>query len=55
MIVADLAAWLEAFAPSRLAEPWDNVGLLLGDPMAPIRNVEPLEYEVVHFQTRSYK
>ena len=26
-----------------------------GDPMQPIRNVEQLEYEVVHFQTRSYK
>jgi succinate dehydrogenase / fumarate reductase flavoprotein subunit len=26
-----------------------------GNPAAPIRNVEPLEYEVVHFQTRSYK
>ena len=26
-----------------------------GDPSTPIRNVEPLEYEVVHFQTRSYK
>ena len=24
--VADLAAWLEGFAPSRLAESWDNVG-----------------------------
>ena len=26
-----------------------------GDPMTPTRHVEPLEYEVVHFQTRSYK
>ena len=26
-----------------------------GDPDKPIRNVEPLVYEVVHFQTRSYK
>ncbi len=26
-----------------------------GDPMAPIRNEEQLEYEVAHFQTRSYK
>ncbi len=26
-----------------------------GDPMAPIRHEEHLEYEVVHFQTRSYK
>lgn len=30
--VADLADWLETFAPSRLAESWDNVGLLWGDP-----------------------
>ena len=30
--VADVGRWLEAFAPSRLAEPWDNVGLLWGDP-----------------------
>jgi len=26
-----------------------------GDPMAPIRHQEELEYEVVHLQTRSYK
>ena len=26
-----------------------------GDPLAPIRHQEELEYEVVHFQTRSYK
>lgn len=30
--VADLAGWLEAYAPSSLAESWDNVGLLVGDP-----------------------
>jgi len=29
--VQDLCQFLEAFAPSRLAEDWDNVGLLLGD------------------------
>ena len=28
--VADVVRWLEDFAPSRLAESWDNVGLLLG-------------------------
>lgn len=33
--VADVAAWLEEFAPPRLAEPWDNVGLLWGDPASP--------------------
>ena len=30
--VANVIAWLEQFAPARLAEPWDNVGLLWGDP-----------------------
>ena len=29
---ADLARALDAVAPSRLAEEWDNVGLLVGDP-----------------------
>lgn len=28
--VAEIAAVLESFAPSPLAEPWDNVGLLVG-------------------------
>ncbi|MGD9720858.1 MAG: Nif3-like dinuclear metal center hexameric protein [Pirellulales bacterium] len=28
--VADVASFLEAFAPSALAESWDNVGLLVG-------------------------
>lgn len=28
--VADIAAFLEEFAPARLAEEWDNVGLLVG-------------------------
>ena len=37
--VADLLAWLEDFAPSRLAESWDNVGLLFGDPKAEIQKV----------------
>src|SRR5688572_13285580 len=27
----DLCAFLERFAPARLAEDWDNVGLLVGD------------------------
>ena len=34
--VAELVQWLEDFAPSRLAEPWDNVGLLWGDPAASV-------------------
>ncbi len=37
--VADLLAWLEGFAPSRLAESWDNVGLLFGDPTSEISRV----------------
>ena len=34
--VAEIAGWLEGFAPSRLAESWDNVGLLWGDPDAQV-------------------
>ena len=30
--VAEIVQWLESFAPTELAEPWDNVGLLWGDP-----------------------
>jgi len=30
---------MERFAPSRLAEAWDNVGLLLGDPDAPVGRI----------------
>lgn len=37
--VALVTAWLEQFAPARLAEPWDNVGLLWGDPGAPVERV----------------
>jgi len=37
--VADLAAWLEGFAPSRQAESWDNVGLLWGDPASEVARV----------------
>ncbi|MCR9117960.1 MAG: Nif3-like dinuclear metal center hexameric protein [bacterium] len=29
--IADLCGFLETFAPHRLAEDWDNVGLLVGD------------------------
>jgi dinuclear metal center YbgI/SA1388 family protein len=32
LTVADLVAALEAIAPTRYAESWDNVGLLVGDP-----------------------
>jgi dinuclear metal center YbgI/SA1388 family protein len=37
--VDDVARWLEAFAPSRLAESWDNVGLLWGDPASTVEQV----------------
>jgi dinuclear metal center YbgI/SA1388 family protein len=37
--VADVTGWLEQFAPARLAEPWDNVGLLWGDPAAAAQRV----------------
>jgi dinuclear metal center YbgI/SA1388 family protein len=37
--VADVARWLEGFAPSRLAEAWDNVGLLWGNPDAKVTRV----------------
>jgi dinuclear metal center YbgI/SA1388 family protein len=37
--VSDLTRWLEDFAPSRLAESWDNVGLLWGDPGAEVARV----------------
>ncbi len=30
--VSDLCTFLENFAPSALAESWDNVGLIIGDP-----------------------
>ncbi len=37
--VADVTAWLEGFAPSRLAETWDNVGLLWGDPTGTVERL----------------
>src|SRR5262249_9143478 len=37
--VAEVAAWLEQFAPARLAESWDNVGLLWGDPATAVQRV----------------
>lgn len=36
---ADVLAALDALAPLRLAEPWDNVGLLLGDAASEARGV----------------
>jgi len=37
MKIQDLMCAMEEVAPLRLAEPWDNVGLLAGDPSAPLR------------------
>jgi len=37
--IADINRFLEDFAPLALAEEWDNVGLLLGDPAAPASRV----------------
>lgn len=35
VLVGDVTEFLDGFAPPALAEPWDNVGLLLGDRAAP--------------------
>lgn len=37
--VQDFSDFLEGFAPSRLAEDWDNAGLLVGDPALAVRRV----------------
>ena len=37
--ISDVMAALDRIAPPELAEPWDNVGLLLGDPSAPCTRV----------------
>jgi dinuclear metal center YbgI/SA1388 family protein len=37
--VVDVAEWLEKFAPRSLAESWDNVGLLWGDPNTEVARV----------------
>ena len=37
--VQDVGAFLDAHAPSHLAETWDNVGLLVGDPSREIARV----------------
>ena len=39
MKVSDLVAALEAIAPTRFAEGWDNVGLLAGDPAADVERL----------------
>lgn len=37
--VRDITQWLNRFAPTSLAEPWDNVGLIWGDPDARVERV----------------
>ena len=37
--VQTISDFLESFAPSRLAEEWDNVGLLVGDPTCAVRRI----------------
>src|SRR5262245_49100952 len=39
IIVADVCAFLDAFAPPALAAEWDNVGLLVGDPAQKVERV----------------
>ncbi len=39
MKVKDMAAVVEKITPLGLAQPWDNVGLLIGDPEQDVRNV----------------
>lgn len=39
MIAADILAALDRIAPIRYAEPWDNVGLIAGDPGAQVDRV----------------
>ena len=39
VLVRDVMSELGSFAPLDLAEDWDNVGLLLGDPAAPVQRI----------------
>ena len=39
LTVTDLLTLVEAAAPPALAEPWDSVGLICGDPADPVRSV----------------
>ncbi len=39
MKVKEIAAVVEKITPLGLAQPWDNVGLLIGDPEQNVRNV----------------
>jgi dinuclear metal center YbgI/SA1388 family protein len=37
--IADVVAFLDRFAPARLAAEWDNVGLLVGDRQGAVNNI----------------
>ncbi len=37
--IRDITRFLDAFAPKSLAEDWDNVGLLVGDPGRRVKNI----------------
>ena len=39
MKVKDIAAEIEAMVPLKLAQDWDNVGLLIGDPQQNVKNI----------------
>ena len=43
MRVTDLLNTLERLAPAALAQPWDNCGLLVGDPAAEVPSPAALE------------
>src|SRR5688572_20463375 len=38
-LLRDICQFLDQLAPPRLAEEWDNVGLLVGDPAQPIERI----------------
>jgi dinuclear metal center YbgI/SA1388 family protein len=39
MKIKDIAAVVEQIAPLKLAQSWDNVGMLVGDPERPLKNI----------------
>ena len=41
MKVKDIAAVVEKITPLGLAQPWDNVGLLIGDPEQDVQQCPP--------------
>ena len=39
MLIQEVCDWLDRFAPTHLAEDWDNVGLLVGDGAAEVSSI----------------